>query len=162
MDVQISKLSKYLQNNNASATFLRIGYEFDNPFFHYSDNPGVYVRAFQKIVRDLEEQLTSDALMRTQFVWHSWAAPRKGNMTLDDFWPGSEFVDWIGVSIFQQVFPWPSNWGNGFVDWGGSMSDVEEVLQFAQKKNKVRMYSIYYVCVILYIFLSKLIPRKLV
>lgn len=137
MDQQISKLGKYLQLSNASATFLRIGYEFDNPFFHYSDAPDTYVRAYRKIVQDLEHSLTPDALERTQYVWHSWAAPRKGSLTLEDFWPGNEYVDWIGVSIFQQVFPWPSDWGNGYVDWGGGIHDVEEVLLFAQLKSKV-------------------------
>jgi beta-mannanase len=139
MDHQIRKLSNFLQMSNASAIFLRIGYEFDNPFFSYSDSPDTFIKAFQKIVRDLEHSLSLDALLRTQFVWHSWAAPRKENLTLEDFYPGNEFVDWVGISVFQQVFPWPSNWGNGFVDWGGGVGDAEEVLQFAQLKNKVRV-----------------------
>jgi len=44
--------------------------------------------------------------------------------------PGDEFVDWIGVSIFQQVFPWSPY-------WGGKMEDVERVLNFAHEHDKV-------------------------
>ena len=139
MDHQIKQLANYLQSTKASVTFLRIGYEFDNPFFGYSDQPDTYIKAYQKIVFDMEDMLPPNALSRTQFVWHSWAAPRKGNLTLQDFYPGNRFVDWIGVSIFQQVFPWPSGWGNGFVDWGGGIENVEEVLEFAKLKKKVRL-----------------------
>jgi len=138
MDLQIDKLRNYLEMTNASAIFLRVGYEFDNPFFGYSDSPSTYIKAFQKIVQFMKDELPIDALMRTQFVWHSWAAPRRENLTLEDFYPGTDFVDWIGISVFQQVFPWSSNWGNGFVDWGGSSNDLEEVLQFAEQQNKVR------------------------
>lgn len=46
-------------------------------------------------------------------------------------------MDWIGISVFQQVYPWSSNWGNGFVDWGGSEDDLQEVLEFAKQEDKV-------------------------
>lgn len=39
-------------------------------------------------------------------------------------------MDWIGVSIFQQVFPWASY-------WGGTLHDIDEVLVFASKLGKV-------------------------
>jgi hypothetical protein len=115
-----------------------VGYEFDNPFFGYSDSPATYVAAFKKIVKYMKNGLSPEKFAKTQFVWHSWAAPRRGNLTLEDFYPGNEYVDWIGVSIFRQVFPWKSNWGNGYVDWGGGMKDVEDVLLFAKKQDKVR------------------------
>jgi len=137
MDHQLFKLAKYLAITNASRVFLRIGYEFDNPFFGYSDDPNSYILAFRKIVGYLKDILTKKALEKTYFVWHSWAAPRSNNLTLYDFYPGSEFVDWVGLSIFHQVFPWNSGWTNGFVDWGGSMDHVRDVLDFAKVENKV-------------------------
>lgn len=119
--------------------FLRIGYEFDNPFFGYSDSPESYVKAFRHIVHHLRRNLSEQALMKTKFVWHSWAAPRANSVSLEDFYPGDEFVDWIGVSIFQQVFPWSSNWMNGYVDWGGDEADIRQVLQFAAYHGKPTM-----------------------
>ncbi|KAL7530978.1 hypothetical protein ACHAWF_003586 [Thalassiosira exigua] len=130
MDDQIARLISYLERSRASKIFLRLGYEFDNPSFGYSDNPEVYVLAFRKIVSDCRENLSEEALGRVLFVWHSWAAPMAAEgLTLDKFYPGDGFVDWIGISIFQQVFPWSP-------DWGGRMSDVENVLEFAKEHDK--------------------------
>lgn len=133
MDDQIQKLISYLERSRASKIFLRLGYEFDNPDFKYSGNPEMYVLAFRKLVTDCRKNLSEDALSRVFFVWHSWAAPMaKKSLSLEQFYPGDEFVDWIGLSIFQQVFPWSPH-------WGGSMADVENVLEFAKKHNKPTM-----------------------
>ena len=131
MDGQIQRLISYLESSRASKVFLRLGYEFDNPAFGYSDDPKMYVLAFRKIVDDARKQLSKEALGRVLFVWHSWAAPMaKKSLSLEKFYPGDTHVDWIGVSIFQQVFPWSPG-------WGGRMSDVENVLQFAKEHSKV-------------------------
>jgi len=81
-------------------------------------------------------ELSFKDITRLKFVWHSWAAPRAGVTTLNDFYPGDDYVDWVGISIFQQVFPWPSHWGEG-VDWGGTLRHIDEVLIFASQHNKV-------------------------
>ena len=130
MDEQIQLLISYLERSRASKIFLRLGYEFDNPSFGYSDDPAMYILAFRKIVNDCRENLTKEALERVLFVWHSWGAPMaKKSLTLNKFYPGDDYVDWIGVSIFQQVFPWSPG-------WGGRMSDVENVLEFAKEHDK--------------------------
>ena len=130
MDEQIQLLISYLERSHASKIFLRLGYEFDNPSFGYSDDPAMYILAFRKIVNDCRENLTKEALERVLFVWHSWGAPMaKKSLTLNKFYPGDDYVDWIGVSIFQQVFPWSPG-------WGGRMSDVENVLEFAKEHDK--------------------------
>jgi len=41
-------------------------------------------------------------------------------------------VDWIGVSIFQQVFPWAPY-------WGGTLQNIDEVLVFASDHAKPTM-----------------------
>mmetsp|Transcript_17821 Transcript_17821/g.21297 ORF Transcript_17821/g.21297 Transcript_17821/m.21297 type:complete len:402 (+) Transcript_17821:707-1912(+) len=132
MDGQIEKLGNYLNSCKASVIFLRIGYEFDNPSFGYSENPAAYVAAYQRIVLALRRELPFQVIARVKFVWHSWAAPRKDGVTLQGFYPGDDYVDWIGVSIFQQVFPWASY-------WGGTLRDIDEVLVFASKIGKPTM-----------------------
>lgn len=136
-DYKLKMLAMYLDVTKAGAVFLRIGYEFDNPFFGYSENPSAYIKAYQKIVNYLREELSENALERTNFVWHSWAAPRQNGISLEDFYPGKSFVDWVGISVFQQLYPWKSGWGNGYVDWGGDRSYIEEVLEFAVREDKV-------------------------
>eukprot|EP00584_Thalassiosira_punctigera_P009158 CAMPEP_0172532350 /NCGR_PEP_ID=MMETSP1067-20121228/5439_1 /TAXON_ID=265564 ORGANISM="Thalassiosira punctigera, Strain Tpunct2005C2" /NCGR_SAMPLE_ID=MMETSP1067 /ASSEMBLY_ACC=CAM_ASM_000444 /LENGTH=456 /DNA_ID=CAMNT_0013316857 /DNA_START=178 /DNA_END=1545 /DNA_ORIENTATION=+ len=130
MEDQINLLISYLERSRASKIFLRLGYEFDNPSFGYSDNPAMYILAFRKIVSDCRNKLSEEATRRVLFVWHSWAAPMaKKSLSLDSFYPGDEFVDWIGVSIFQQFFPWSP-------PWGGGVQDVENVLDFAHEHDK--------------------------
>jgi len=130
MDENIQILIKYLESCTASKVFLRIGYEFDNPWFGFE--PSSYVRAFQTIVTACHKNLSSTAKSKVKFVWHSWAAPRSDGVELVDFYPGDEYVDWIGVSIFQQLYPWKT-------EWGGDHNTVEEVLDFAISHNKPTM-----------------------
>lgn len=130
MDDNIQTLIQYLESCTASRIFLRIGYEFDNPWFGFL--PTSYEEAFRKIVLACRMGLGAASKSKVKFVWHSWAAPRGENIRLIDFYPGDEYVDWIGVSIFQQLYPWTT-------DWGGNIHDVEEVLDFAHIHNKVRV-----------------------
>ena len=133
LDKQIEQLITYLEQSRASKIFLRLGYEFDNPSFGYSDHPELYILAFRKIVSDCRKGLSEEAQERVMFVWHSWGAPMaSAQLRLHSFYPGDSYVDWIGVSIFQQVLPWSPS-------WGGQVSDVENVLEFAQKHNKPTM-----------------------
>lgn len=118
--------------------FLRIGYEFDNPSFGYSDHPLLYIDAFRKLVHSCEDQLTAKVCHeKIAFVWHSWGAPRQQNTTLMQFYPGDEFVDWVAVSIFQQLYPWANDNNKNRGDFaGGNILDVKEVLDFAKSIEK--------------------------
>ena len=136
MDDQIRILTEYLLGAKTSVIFLRIGYEFDNPFFHYSEDTKAYILAYQKIADYIRRNIPSDSESKVQFVWHSWAAPRLNNISLDQFYPGDAYVDWVGISVFQQVFPWPSKWKEGTIDWGGQYGDMVEVLEFADDHKK--------------------------
>ncbi|KAL3817565.1 hypothetical protein ACHAXA_010584 [Cyclostephanos tholiformis] len=131
MDDNIRRLSSYLERTRASRVFLRLGYEFDNPSFGYIDDPEIYALAFRKIAHDVRAGLTPDSRERVLFVWHSWAAPMAHlGLSLERFYPGDDVVDWIGISLFQQAYPWSS-------DWAGTMSDVANVLDFARDHEKV-------------------------
>lgn len=137
MDAQILQLATYLERSQASKIFLRLGYEFDNPSFGYSHHPEMYILAFRKIVSDIRRHYLSSgnerALGRVLFVWHSWGAPMaEESLTLESFYPGDEFVDWIGVSVFQQVYEWSPY-------WGGTVEHVENVLEFARVHDKPTM-----------------------
>ena len=94
MDEEIDHLVHFLETSPASKIFLRIGYEFDNPYFNYSSNPKAYVAAFQRIVTVCQEKLSHTALSKVKFVWHSWAASLLETEQLQEFYPGDLFVDW--------------------------------------------------------------------
>lgn len=124
---QIKLLFHYLKHCKASIVFLRVGYEFDNPSFQYSDPPQ-YRQAFQRLA-DACEQAKWSCRHKVKFVWHSWGAA--GSVApLQTFYPGDDMVDWIGVSIFQQVL---SN---------SSIEYVEDVLSFAADHEKARSSSL--------------------
>ena len=129
LDGRVRDLATYLDQSRARRIFLRIGYEFDNPLFGY-DDPRMYVVAFRKLVTTIRNSVEKETRNRVIFVWHSWAAPMASDdLSLEKYYPGDNYVDWIGVSIFQQVLPWSP-------DWGGTKKDVEKVLRFAQERDK--------------------------
>ncbi|KAL7559195.1 hypothetical protein ACA910_013201 [Epithemia clementina (nom. ined.)] len=120
LNSNLQRLYNYIVHCPFEKVFLRVGYEFDNPDFGYTDNPPVYAQAFQKIVQACR---SNDACReKTIFVWHSWAAGLPPNQTLHDYYPGNDYVDWIGISLFQQFYP-DSQLGN--------RETVQEVLDFA-------------------------------
>jgi hypothetical protein len=102
LNLQIYKVLHYLQDCKATRIFLRVGYEFDNPSFMYS-NPPLYRRAFQRLVEECERAEWS-CRDKVKFVWHSWGAAGSQAHPLDAFYPGDDVVDWVGGSVFQQVF----------------------------------------------------------
>lgn len=116
--------------------------EFDNPSFGYSSDPQVYRQAFRKIVDVCERIENTDAChSKVAFCWHSWAAPKAAE--LHYFYPGNDVVDWIGISIFQQLYPWANNQNHNDDDKhgdhrfaGGNLQDIQEVLDFATLHNK--------------------------
>lgn len=135
---QIDKLFHYLlQHCHAARIFLRVGYEFDNPSFGYDSNSPLYRRAFQILVAACEQQRRaatgwSSCRDKVKFVWHSWGATAGDHAPpLDAFYPGDDVVDWVGVSVFQQVY---SN---------STMDSVKQVLQFAADHGKASFFRIY-------------------
>jgi hypothetical protein len=51
------------------------------------------------------------------------------------FYPGDQYVDWVGVSLFQQLYPWAHNTDEGEFS-GGTMEQVTDVLEFATARDK--------------------------
>lgn len=109
-DNNIEKLSDWL-NTIEIPVFLRIGYEFDGPHNHY--DPEEYKKAYHYLV----DKLKARNVTNVAFVWHSTAYKLKPD--LDIWYPGDDYVDWVGVTIFNQ----PK---------GG----IDPVIAFAKSRNK--------------------------
>ena len=86
--------------------FVRLGYGFDEPSNQYE--PDVYVSAWKKFYERIQANISTNVAL----VWES-ASCEESNIT--DWYPGDEFVDWIGTS------------------YGECM---DEVLQFAREHYK--------------------------
>jgi hypothetical protein len=85
---------------STSQFYLRIGYEFDLPENHY--DPSQYRKVFQKIVHLFRSNHINNVL----FVWHSTGSVIDADSVFryDEWFPGRDFIDMCGVSIFQQPY----------------------------------------------------------
>lgn len=78
--------------------YLRIGYEFDGP--HNELDPVDYVNAYHRVV----DIMRAEGVTNVAFVWHSYLfAPYNGN-TLESYYPGDDYVDWAGISLFGLLY----------------------------------------------------------
>ena len=86
--------------------YIRIGYEFDNPGNDYS--PGVQFRsAYAYIVNYIRQDV--DAAKWFVSVWQATTSPiSQGSEPIDYWYPGDEYVDWIGGSWFLSPVDHPN------------------------------------------------------
>jgi hypothetical protein len=87
-DEQIDTLLKTLAAYNRPV-YLRLGFGSD-------DAPDVYVSAWKKF----EEQIQVNGSLNVALVWESASCDESG---IADFYPGDEFVDWVGISYCDGI-----------------------------------------------------------
>src|SRR5882724_2931219 len=105
--------------NAGRPVYLRIGYEFDAPWNALP--PAQYVTAYRHIV----DFLRADGVTNAAFVWHSACSPTYGGQPVSAWYPGDDYVDWAGISVFDQ-----------FAGTLGTVADIDAFCDFAQTKNK--------------------------
>ena len=88
--------------------YLRFGYEFDGA--HNAYPPEIYKEAYRYFVDKMREHNVENV----SYVWHSWGTtayydtvsypdyyPEISGIATQELWyPGDEYVDWVGLSIF--------------------------------------------------------------
>lgn len=72
--------------------FIRIGYEFEGPWNNYASN--AYKDAWRHIVHIFDEE----DVRNVAYVWQS-AGLNKNN--IENWYPGDEYVNWVGYSHFD-------------------------------------------------------------
>ncbi|GAA4278077.1 hypothetical protein GCM10022259_28020 [Aquimarina mytili] len=114
---ELDKFAAFANRNAPRPIYLRIGYEFDGPWNNY--NPNKYQAAYRYIVNYLnQKQVTNVA-----YVWQSatWGeTPPNG---IDNYYPGDQYVDYVGLSFF-------------FFDENFNGNNLDYILNFARTKNK--------------------------
>ena len=98
--------------------FLRWGYEFDGPWNSY--DPGQYIDAWRRMHARVQAAGATNIAM----VWQSstWCGGTYNGQSFQSWWPGSQYVDWVGLSYFA-----PQDCGNNVID---------PVVTFARNENK--------------------------
>ena len=84
--------------------YLRIGYEFDGGWNKGFEDFGKYIAAWRHIVDGLRAQKADNV----EFVWQSAAFPLDimtdgGYTDIRQWYPGDDYVDWLGVSLFMAL-----------------------------------------------------------
>ena len=98
--------------------YLRIGYEFDGK--HNQMEPVDYVKVYRRIV----DIIRAEGAANVAFVWHSYAAPTYKGYPLSDWYPGDDYVDWVGVSLFGHMYSPDLN------------KEADDVFNFAKQHKK--------------------------
>lgn len=107
------------QNRLTDLFILELAIEFDGP--HNELDPADYVRAYKRIV----DLMRAEGVKNVAFVWHSYIfAPYNGN-SLSSYYPGDEYVDWVGVSLFGLLYQ-----DAELLEYG------DAVLEFAKERKK--------------------------
>ncbi|MEM9929477.1 MAG: glycosyl hydrolase, partial [Bacteroidota bacterium] len=117
-DKVIKQYAEWAKSTNRPI-YLRIGYEFDGP--HNELEPEQYVKAYRRIVKLLRKKGANNIA----FVWHSYASRPYNSYKLSAWYPGDEYVDWVGISVFGHAY--------GGADFGPYCDDV---LNFAKAHKK--------------------------
>ncbi|AQQ66340.1 hypothetical protein Mag101_00765 [Microbulbifer agarilyticus] len=141
-DAEIDKLADFIRLVE-SPVFLRIGYEFDGVWNQGYEKANEYVAAWQHIVTRIRAGGTGDkGPENVAFIWQGSASPAddaiegKYEADISIWYPGDEYVDWIGLSWFL------------LIDESGIHSDIpkeematqrelaDQILEFSRAKQK--------------------------
>lgn len=150
-DDNIKRLASFLKSSD-KPIYVRFGYEFDGPWNAYQ--PELYKKAYKHfvdVIRDttIPSEYHYGVGENISFVWHSAAFFRLGenaiwpdagynkesvenylanpSRTLEDWYPGDEYVDWVGISWFA--------WDHKFQETAASIRR-DEAVAFAKEHNK--------------------------
>ncbi len=88
--------------------FIRLGHEMNDPYRYpwgpQNNKPEDFIAAWQYVVNRFKEQKVDNAV----WVW----SPHPAYLLYDEYYPGSEFVDWVGVGAlnYGTVALWSKWW----------------------------------------------------
>lgn len=76
--------------------FLRFASEMNGDWVAWNGNPKEYIQKW-KMVHDVMEKYAPKVIM----VWTPFTFPQESIM---DYYPGDEYVDWVGVNVYNVVY----------------------------------------------------------
>ncbi|QLG46708.1 glycosyltransferase family 2 protein [Costertonia aggregata] len=94
-DAYILKIAKQLKSYKRPV-FLRFAHEFDNPFYPWSPSGDNTSSEFIKAWKHIHSLFGSIKGNNVVWVWNPW----KPN-AVENYFPGSDYVDWIGVTALN-------------------------------------------------------------
>ncbi|MFD1929330.1 glycoside hydrolase family 26 protein [Sporosarcina siberiensis] len=75
---------------------LRYASEMNGNWTAYSDNPELYIEKWKLVHRVMQEDAPN-----VMMLWNVFTIPEQ---TINDFYPGDEYVDYVGLNIYNVVY----------------------------------------------------------
>jgi len=115
--------------------YLRIAYEFDGGWNHGYENSKRYIDVYRRIVDVIREE----GVTNVEYVWQAAAFPLDvladgGYTDYREWYPGDDYVDWMGVSLFIGLDEVPAV-ETAFVPPTARVL-IGRMLEFAREKGK--------------------------
>ncbi|CAM2005199.1 PKD domain-containing protein [Acanthopleuribacter pedis] len=135
-DAEINHLANFFLAIPDTAVYLRIGYEFDGLWNNGYENRGTYIAAYRRIV----DVLRARGVDNVAYVWQSSASPIDDKIegffeNIGDWYPGDNYVDWVGLSWFLLPEEQPPVGGSAATQ----RQLADDVLAFARARGKAVM-----------------------
>ncbi len=92
-DRQLQVFADWLLGLGERPVLLRVGYEFDGSWNNYDP------QQFKAGWRHIHDFLTGAGVRNVAYVYYTYGFASRD--TLEQYWPGDDYVDWIGYSYFQ-------------------------------------------------------------
>lgn len=133
-DDKIARLAQFCKSLQRPI-YLRLGYEFDGAWNQGYDDRRTYVAAWRRIV----DRMRAQGVSNVDYVWQASASPVDDVIDggrrerIRDWYPGADFVDWIGLSWFLTAAEQPRV---GRVRPPTQLQLADEVLAFARREHK--------------------------
>ncbi|MFD1929328.1 stalk domain-containing protein [Sporosarcina siberiensis] len=91
-------LRKFAREAKASGVpiFLRFASEMNGPWVAWHDNPAQYKKKFALVHKIMKEEAPNVAM--------AWVPNSVPFNNIDDYYPGDEFVDWVGLNLYSVPF----------------------------------------------------------
>jgi len=93
-----ASLRKFAKDAQAAGVpiFLRFASEMNGSWVKWSGDPKLYIEKFRLVSKVMKEEAPNVAM-----VWSPAANPKRN---IHDYYPGDEYVDWVGLSIYSVKF----------------------------------------------------------
>ncbi len=92
----LDELSALFAENPSAVVYLRFGAEFD--VWTAKADPGNYIYAYQTVSSFFKSKNSNVAMVWSPNQVSSW------DINIDDYYPGDEYVDWVGMSLYSQRY----------------------------------------------------------
>lgn len=122
-DKQLAELAEFLITLERPV-MLSIGLEVNNPI--YANDPEVFKRAYRYVVDEIER-------FRVKNVAYVWSVEGmksdSSHTSVSDWFPGSQYVNWIATSVFKIV---PEHYSNDILFTG---PNYREIMSLASEED---------------------------